>query len=137
MTKELDSPAVAAARKQNSQGFSQEEALALQKLLLVPPEVQFQRDQESLNLLLKERVAGSNPLTDVNYSKNPMKVLYKSGTLDDEIARRLLIMQDLQTRISETKAQPKTEAKPTKIIPIEAITSPFYTKLFQLLGAIK
>lgn len=129
MAKELDSPAVVAARKKNSQGFSEEEALALQKLLQVPPEVQLQRDQESLDLLLRERAASSNPLTKVNYSKNPMKVLYKPGTIDDEIARRLLVMQDTQTRIPE--------AKSTKIVPIEAITSPFYTKLFQLLGAIK
>lgn len=89
----------------------------------IPPDVQLERDKKSLELLLHEKAFGSPPIEGkalVNVSKNPRKELWKAGTLDQEIARRKLIMEALQTSIPSTP----TPSIPTSTPQVKKLVTP-------------
>lgn len=104
-----------------------------QDSMIVPPEIQLARDKKSLELLLAEKADGLKKETGhlkgmkVNVSKNPEKELFKRGGINEEIARRQLIMDDLSKRITSlsiaTALPPTIIAKQPDPITEQKITS--------------
>lgn len=133
----IDSPPVAAARLLEDSDFSPADIAAMQKSLLVKPEVQVPRDIWSLFLLEKEKAAGEQPMTAVNKSKNPKKVLWKPGTIDDEMARRRLLLEDALLRSTATSYIPQT-SPPTQVqapSTLDRLSDIFYSSLHNLLSS--
>lgn len=102
------------------------------KDMKVSPVTQLNRDEESLAMLLREKSLGVPGIEGLllNASKNPTKVLYREGGIDQEIARRALIMESLRKRIQEEspKLPPIRTVQQEKESPVQGVLT-FLSKL--------